>query len=122
LKIAMLLSVAETNTLVVTDTHVARAIAVVEKLLGDFSKSMEWTTATAYGQQRMRMLELMKRRNGQVTRAEVMKNLAVRKDDMDLLQESLAEERIIEVKIGKGGLGVMYKFTEQYKKELAGEE
>jgi hypothetical protein len=103
LKIAMILSAAETNTMVVTDKHIVRGIGIVEKQLDDFRRSMEWTSPTAYGQTRMKVIDLLRRKGGTISRSEVMRNLALSKEDMDIVQSSLDEEGMIEIKPIKGG-------------------
>ena len=58
---------------------------------------MEWTASTLYSQNRMKLLDLLKRRGGKATRRALMKALNVSRDDMDMLQISLEQEGSISV-------------------------
>lgn len=101
LKIAMLVSVSRSNKLVITESHVATGIAIVEKQVPEFAKLMSWAGTSLYAQNRARVLDLLLRNNGAVTRKQVMRSMALSADEIDLLQKSLEQEGTIETTLLK---------------------
>lgn len=102
LKIAMLISISQSNQLIVTEQHIAVGIEIIEKQLPEFSRVMNWAGVTIYAQNRAKLIDLLKRHGGACTKAMVMKVLAVTLDDITTLEESLiAEGTMTAVKIGR---------------------
>lgn len=96
-KISMLISLSRSNSLIISAEHMAGGIAVLEKQIEEFTKSMEWTATTIYSQNRMKLLDLLKRRGGVASRRVLMKAMNISRDDMDTLQISLEQEGSITV-------------------------
>lgn len=95
-KIAMLLSVSRTDDLVVTKEHMLAGIGLIERQMPEFSRVVNWASASAYAQNRARFIETMRRTNGVSTRRLLIRALMIPMDEFDMLVMSLKAEGVIE--------------------------
>lgn len=94
-KIAMLLCVARANDLVVTKTHMLGGIAFIEKQMPEFSRVVNWASATTYAQTRAKLIDAMRRTGGVSTRRLLLRALTIPHDEFDVLITSLKGEGVI---------------------------
>lgn len=107
LKIAMLLSISESSSLILTDKHVARGIDYIEKQIPEFSKVAGWATASIYAQNRIKFIDILRRQGGFGTRKSMLKMMALPLEDIIVIEESLAAEQTIKAVVQ--GETLLYK-------------
>jgi hypothetical protein len=110
LKLAMLISVSRSDSLTVTREHLAGAIAIIEKQLPEFSKVVNWASSSEYSQNRARLIDLIKRNGGVLSRRAAMRALTLNIEEIELLENSLTAEDIL--KTIATGKELLYKLTE----------
>lgn len=109
-KIAMLLSVARSDTLVITKDHMLGGIAFIEKQMPEFSRVVNWASASVYAQNRAKLIDAMRRTGGVSTRRLLMRGLAMPHDEFETLIISLQNEGTLQTPEVKGK-EVFYKLT-----------
>lgn len=98
-KLAMLLSIATTNDLVITEPHMKAAIAFIEKQLPEFTKVSAWAGTSVYQQNRARLLDLMRRAGGIAPRKQLLKAMMISSDEFDMLVNTLRQEDTLSEKL-----------------------
>lgn len=105
LKIAMLLSVSVSNSLIVEEEHVRAGIKIIERQMKEFAQSMEWGSTTSYSQNRSKFLDILMRYNGLCPKRTIARAMDLTKDEIDMLVLSLEDEgRIDRVLNPKGDI------------------
>ena len=110
LKIAMLLSVSESNDLIVHARHVVGGIAFIEKQLPEFARIANWSNTSIFAQNRARFLDVLKRGGGLATKKLVLRTLAVNMEDLHAIENALVHEGAIFVHVIHGQ-ETIYKLT-----------
>jgi len=108
LKIAMLLSVARSDNMVLEVSHVAGGITFIEQQLPAFSRVVNWANASVFAQNKAKFIDLLDRNNGVSSRRIALKVLGINLDEIVLLEDTLQQEHLIQVKV-LGGKDVTYK-------------
>lgn len=109
LKIATLLSISQSNSLILERKHVEAGISIIEHQLSEFSRAMNWAGASLYAQNRAKFLDLLKRHKGTASRKTMMRGMGISSDDMTSLTISLVEEGA--VSLLKVGTEIIVKLT-----------
>jgi hypothetical protein len=99
LKIAMLMCVAQSEKLEITKDHMAGGIAFIEKQMPEFGRVINWASATAYSQNRAKLIDTLRRSGGISSRRMLMKALSIPHDEFGVLIESLTQEETIKVRM-----------------------
>jgi len=113
LKLATLLCVASSNSLILDLKYLQAAIAIVEAQKKEFAQIQDWSTGTNYAQNRTKFIDLMRRNGGIATKKLVLRQLAISIQDFNALKMALEEEGTIrEVLIDPSRPSeIFYKFT-----------
>lgn len=109
LKLAMLIAVSRSNELVVDHTHVAGGIAFIEKQLPEFGRVMTWAVTSTFAQNKAKLVDMIRRNGGALSRRVALKALAVSTDDLAALETTLIQEDTMESRVI--GNQVIYKLT-----------
>lgn len=113
LKIAVVLSISESDRLVLTDKHVARGIDYIEKQIPEFSKIAAWTTSSIYAQNRAKFIDILRRQGKFGTRKAMLKIMALPVEEIQIIENSLQEEGILQIIIDTKGKTMIYKLIRE---------
>jgi len=96
LKIAMLISVSRGDSLVIEAEQVAGGIALVDKLLPESARVINWTGTSNYSQNRARFVDLLAKAGGYASRKAMLKAMNVSHEDFDVVESTLFQEGTID--------------------------
>lgn len=100
LKIAMLINVARSDTLMINTEQMTAGIAFIEAQMPEFGRVINWASATAYAQNRAKLIDALRRSGGISSKRLLMKALALPYDEFEVLTTSLLTEgTIIEARV-----------------------
>lgn len=109
LQLAMLLSVAKSDDLVLREEHVAGGIAFIEKQLPEYSRLVQWVGVSDYAQNRAKLMDYIKRSGGYTSRKAILRFLAIPIAELDVLITSMIEEETLEMRKPGAGKDVIYR-------------
>jgi hypothetical protein len=107
LKVAILLSVSESNEMTVHIRHIAGGIQIIENQIPEYKKVALWSGTTAFQQNRAKFIDVIRRNGGQANRKKVLAQLGISLDDLIVVEEALVEEGILA--IGRNGRNIVYQ-------------
>lgn len=113
LKIAIVLSISESDKLILTDKHVARGIDYIEKQIPEFSKIAAWTTSSVYAQNRAKFIDILTRQGKFGTRKAMLKMMAIPLEELQIIESSLEEERTLQMYADAKGRTMIYKLIKE---------
>jgi len=111
LKVAMLISVSRSDSLVLDKSHMAGGITFIERQLPEFSRVTNWVSTNVYAQNRARLIDLLRRSGGFSSRRTALKWLKIGLDELVVLEASLHTENTI--KVTKEGNDFSYKLNKE---------
>lgn len=104
LKVAMLIALSRSGDLMLTSQHVAGGIAFIEKLLPEVSRVISWTATTTFAQNKVKCIDLIRRKGGIVSRRELLNKMSISNDDFTILTNTMFEDGTLKkpLKVLKG--------------------
>lgn len=103
LKVAMLISVARSDSLVLDAPHILGGIEFIERQVHETSTALLWTGSTNYEQTRAKFLYTLTRHGRPMARSMMLKALAISATELDEVERSLIQEgSIIQRQVGRG--------------------
>ena len=111
LKLAILLSISTSDSLVLTDSHMKRGIEYIEKQIPEFSRVANWAVSSTYAQNRARFIDILRRQGGVGMRRQLLKVLALSLEDVTILEASLEAEGTIKTRLT--GKNVVYTLAKE---------
>jgi len=120
IKIAMLVSLARGNELVVRKSHMMAGINIIESQLPEFSRVMNWTSTSIHSQNRAKFLDILQRYQGVATRPIMLRAMGLTVDEFGVLENTLIQEGSITTR--KIGRDLIYKITTEGRGTPTGEE
>lgn len=100
-KIAMLLSLSCNDSLEVGKEHMLAGIEIIEKQMPEFARVINWASATAFAQNRARVIDAMRR--GNTARRFLMRSITVGIDEFDMIVNTLKAEGTIIKEVVRDG-------------------
>lgn len=98
LKVATLVSISRSNSLVMDADHMAMGIALVDKMLPESERALNWTGTTVYAQNRAKFIDLLATHGKTIARRHLIRMLGVSSDDFTSIATTLVQEGTIELK------------------------
>jgi len=95
LKLAMLISVARSNDLILEESHIAGGIKFIEGQLPEFSRISSWASTTTHGQNRAKLIDMVRRNGGAADRRLLLRGMSIPVDEFDNLVMTLIQEDTI---------------------------
>lgn len=122
IQLAMLLSIAEGDSLIITSNHMLRGMDLIKEQLVTIGRVTEWSGTSTYEQQRAKMILYLQKSGGLAKRSILLKHLGVNFEDFAKIVTTLVQdETILEpkvvgyetvIRLTKAGLGVTVNGTE----------
>lgn len=113
LKIAILLSISASNTLVLSDSNMEMGIDYIERQIPEFGRVANWAVASTYAQNRARFIDTLRRQGNVGMRRQMIKLLAIPLEEITILEQSLEAEQTITLKMS--GANIFYKLNKEPK-------
>lgn len=111
LKVAMLLSIAKHDKLVLDELYMARGIEYIERQIPEFGRVANWAVASTYAQNRARFIDTLRRQGGVGMRRQMLKLLALPLEDITILETSLEQEGTLTIQPAGGKM--IYRLSKQ---------
>ncbi len=111
LKIAVLLSLSQSNSMSLELQHVKKAIEYIEQQIPEFGRVAGWAVASVYAQNRARFLDTLRRQGNVGTRRQMLKLMALPLEEIMILESSLEAEHSITIRIS--GKNMFYKLVKE---------
>lgn len=91
MKVAILLSVARSDSLIVNEAHIEAATKLIEEIIPDLKAVGVWLSAKDYNQTRAKVMNILDKLKT-VARSDIMRSIGVSAREMDDVEKSLEEE------------------------------
>lgn len=107
LKLAVLLSISSSDSLVLSDSNMEMGIDYIERQIPEFGRVANWAVASTYAQNRARFLDTLTKQGNVGMRKQMLKLMMIPLEELTILEQSLEAEGTVEVRIA--GKNVFYK-------------